>query len=221
MPAMLRPGLAYCLTGGQAVFMDLTADRYFALSSAKTAAFSACLSEDPSPEVDTAMRYFMDAGILVAGVADATSAALPIIELPARDGPIQEDGSVRPRALMSAMTILLFTRFKQIYRPKALFALGLEARWWKFGGTSSGGVHLRDLLETMSCAERLLPLRLNCVSRTRALKHFLARYGLDTDMIVAVRLHPFSAHCWLQSGDMVLNDTLEGIAPYTVIRGIA
>ena len=28
-------------------------------------------------------------------------------------------------------------------------------------------------------------------------------------------------HCWLQVGDMVLNDTLEGIAPYTVIRGIA
>ena len=39
-------------------------------------------------------------------------------------------------------------------------------------------------------------------------------------MIVGVRLHPFSAHCWLQVDDIVLNDTLEGIAPYTVIRGI-
>lgn len=220
MLVMLRPGLAYCVTEGQAVFLDLTADRYFALSPAKTAAFSDCLIEDHSPEAKPALRYFIDAGILVIGVADATGRALPNIQLPARDAPLLPDVSVRRQTLVRAMAILLATRFKQIYRPKALFAFGLEARWWKLGANASGRGRLGDLLEAMSYAERLLPLRLNCVSRTRALKYFLACYGVDTDMIVGVRLHPFSAHCWLQVDDIVLNDTLEGIAPYTVIRGI-
>ena len=221
MLAILRPGRAYCLTGEQAVFLDLAADRYFALSPQKTAALSACLNEDRSQDLDPAMRYFLDEGILVPQSAERAEADLPDIMLPARDAPPWRPRSIRPGSVARAMAVLLASRLKQKFRPATLFADGLDSRWSKAKSGHACGADIHDLIEAMARAERLLPVKLNCVSRTRALKHFLKGQGIDSDMIVGVRLHPFSAHCWLQVGDMVLNDTLEGIAPYTVIRGIA
>jgi hypothetical protein len=45
-----------------------------------------------------------------------------------------------------------------------------------------------------------------------ALLNFMAANGVDVSTIswvVGVRLKPMSAHCWLQSGELVINDTPE------------
>jgi hypothetical protein len=49
------------------------------------------------------------------------------------------------------------------------------------------------------------------------LLEFLAARGLAADWVFGVRTWPFSAHCWVQAGGIVLNDTVERVAPYRQI----
>ena len=47
---------------------------------------------------------------------------------------------------------------------------------------------------------------------------FLRKRGLDADLVIGVRTYPFHAHCWLQAGSVVLNETLHDAAGHTPIR---
>ncbi|QYC11449.1 lasso peptide biosynthesis B2 protein [Brevundimonas nasdae] len=62
-----------------------------------------------------------------------------------------------------------------------------------------------------------LPIDGECVQRSAVLAAFLRRRGLKADWVVAVRLWPFRAHCWLQCGDICLNDDYERLAAFTPI----
>lgn len=61
------------------------------------------------------------------------------------------------------------------------------------------------------------PLPGKCLVRSFVLKRFLARAGLGADWVFGVATWPFRAHCWLQAGDVVLDDTVEHVAGYTPI----
>ena len=37
---------------------------------------------------------------------------------------------------------------------------------------------------------------------------------------VSSQASPFSAHCWVQQGDVVLNDTIENVRPFTPIMAV-
>ena len=51
------------------------------------------------------------------------------------------------------------------------------------------------------------PVRGDCLFRSHLLLRFLRLGGCDARWVFAVRTWPFAAHCWLQRGDLVLNDT--------------
>ncbi|WP_372784839.1 lasso peptide biosynthesis B2 protein [Phenylobacterium sp.] len=51
-----------------------------------------------------------------------------------------------------------------------------------------------------------LPAPRKCLMRSFVLLRFLQRSGLDADWVIAVRTWPFAAHCWLQAGDVVLDE---------------
>lgn len=59
-----------------------------------------------------------------------------------------------------------------------------------------------------------------CLFDSLALVHFLARFDLYPDWVFAVRADPFEAHCWVQAGDIVLNDTTERVSSLTPIMVI-
>lgn len=56
-----------------------------------------------------------------------------------------------------------------------------------------------------------------CLERALALLFFLGRAGAGVDWVFAVKAAPFSAHCWIQCGRVVLNDSLENTAGYAPI----
>ena len=59
-----------------------------------------------------------------------------------------------------------------------------------------------------------------CLWRAYLLRRFLQAGGLDADWIFGVRTCPFSAHCWLQSGDLLLDDDLDRVGLYTPILAV-
>ncbi|WP_395943340.1 lasso peptide biosynthesis B2 protein [Brevundimonas sp.] len=62
-----------------------------------------------------------------------------------------------------------------------------------------------------------LPIEGECLVRSAVLMSYLRRAGLSADWVFGVRLWPFSAHCWVQVGDVCLNDDIERLAAYTPI----
>ncbi len=45
----------------------------------------------------------------------------------------------------------------------------------------------------------------------------LAHLGLKPDLIFGVSMRPFRSHCWVQVGDIVINDRLDNIRNFTPI----
>ena len=56
-----------------------------------------------------------------------------------------------------------------------------------------------------------------CLFDSLALFDLLLRHGVRVDWVYGVQAEPFEAHCWLQAGDLVVNDTLDRVAPFTPI----
>jgi hypothetical protein len=63
-----------------------------------------------------------------------------------------------------------------------------------------------------------LPNSQKCLVRSFLLLCFLHRSGCDAQWVFGVRTWPFGAHCWLQSGDAVLDDAVEALRLYRPIR---
>lgn len=59
-----------------------------------------------------------------------------------------------------------------------------------------------------------------CLFDSLALIHFLARFHVYPDWVFGVAAEPFEAHCWVQAGSVVLNDTVERVSAFTPIMYI-
>ena len=59
-----------------------------------------------------------------------------------------------------------------------------------------------------------------CLFDSLALIHFLARFQLYPDWVFGVNADPFEAHCWVQEGSVVLNDTLGRVSCFTPIMSV-
>ena len=59
-----------------------------------------------------------------------------------------------------------------------------------------------------------------CLFDSLALIHFMARFGVFPDWVFGVVADPFEAHCWVQAGNVVLNDTVERVSAFTPIMSI-
>ena len=56
-----------------------------------------------------------------------------------------------------------------------------------------------------------------CLPRSLAMARRLASLRCDALLVIGVRAQPFAAHAWVQSGDIVLNETPDEVARYTPI----
>lgn len=56
-----------------------------------------------------------------------------------------------------------------------------------------------------------------CLMKSIALYRLLIREGITAELVIGVRLAPFSAHCWVQKDGMVLNDRFERVRLFTPI----
>jgi hypothetical protein len=56
-----------------------------------------------------------------------------------------------------------------------------------------------------------------CLFDSIALLEFLASYRVFPRIVFGVVADPFQAHCWLQDGEVVINDSLERVRRYTPI----
>jgi hypothetical protein len=77
-----------------------------------------------------------------------------------------------------------------------------------------------QLVSVFNCLRLFYPRPYLCLFDSLALLEFLAHHGLSPKWIFGVRGEPFEAHCWLQTRETVLNDTVERASSYYTIMTI-
>jgi len=75
----------------------------------------------------------------------------------------------------------------------------------------------RPLLASFDRLRWFYPRPYLCLFDSLAQIHFLGCFGLYPDWVFGVKADPFEAHCWVQSGGIVLNDTVGRVSAFTPI----
>lgn len=209
MSLTLRTGISWCICARQAVFLDLEGDRYF------------CLPET----VDAIFRRWADGGaidpagrgaLIAAGVAEPGTGSPPAaacypaaardlangtqdrsipITLAAIVGQLRAQRRLKRESLADILTDLA---------PLGRADPGDDALLGRIAGAfATSGMHLR-------AADQCLP-------RAIAAARICRRRGQQVALILGVRLNPFAAHSWVQSGGAVVVGDFEQVRLYTPI----
>ncbi|MBV1686399.1 lasso peptide biosynthesis B2 protein [Novosphingobium sp. G106] len=211
------PALSFCVLEGTVIVLDIVADRYFALGAERGGKILASLAGKDD------LDRLPVSGVALTG--DRFAGAIYVIRKklapPARNFSAQ----ARPRQIPLIVETwrALWLQIAAIGRLKAL---GFERtlHWATHHGAgkkSAQNGRERDgetVIRAHRWARSNLPFKGVCLPASLALSRALGQAGTNYALVVGVKLNPFAAHCWVQAGDMVLNDDLETIRAFTPIR---
>jgi Transglutaminase-like superfamily len=241
---MARYGLAkhvfVCGDEDYVIVLDVKQDRYFTLDATRTAALAPLLPGWPAPRASGKPSEESD---LAAPDLAPDEAAAPLLRqgwLLESPSPSKEATPVRPLppetellagvtvegAAIDARAVLTFV-FASIFAKLALRFLRFERCICRVAERKTAHQSPEDVFD-IDRARRLVDVfgrlrvflfshREKCLHDSLALLEFLARYGIFPGWVFGVRARPFVAHCWVQYGDIVFNDTVEHVAGYTPI----
>lgn len=225
-----------CLNGEHLVLLDLKEDRYWALEAAQTAGLGSLVEgwpirasdvapsadSPPSPETSAAIEVLLGRGLLTQGNPPGKSATPVAATLPHRELMSDAEAPAGPQvgnwvtffATSTLAKLALRTRpfehvIERVRRRKELMApkaAPLDA------------ARARKLVEAFTRYRVFLfSSKDECLYDSLALLEFLARYGIYPDWVFGVQTRPFAAHCWVQYGDIVFNDSVEHVTGFTPI----
>lgn len=211
MAYKLRNGLYFCVSEGRTIFFDVPGDRYFALQPAWDGAFQNIVrGEEAGPAVAELARAniliwhesicepLRSASVTMPSKEIGFEPALPFVRYAARCVVAQ----------MRAVAWLRLRRFEAIIASLASrYPIGSDSRERDFVALS----------RAFSATAAMRPRHRHCLSSSLAYFHMVRSLGMSAKLVMGVSAQPFSAHCWVQSGDTVLNDRLENIVPFQPI----
>lgn len=230
----LCPDMYACLAADHVVLLDLRRDKYLALTADVSSALHPYLDllsspqgvrpTDGPPQLSVILAHLASNAILCTARAHGFDweIARPFIR-PSRAilprPPFREQIGIGHASRYVASVV----RAKAALRIHSLYRIVLTERR-KVLAARSG--HTFDSARATTLCSVYSRLRViatapaQCLFDSLALKFFLAGYGVFPDWIFGVRLNPFAAHCWLQHGDVLLNDSLDSICEFTPIMAV-
>ena len=215
MSYTLRPGHSFCIIDGAALFLDLPGDRYFRLPANANAAFIALVAGE-RPESDDLRK--LDATGVIEASPDSVRLMPASCVAPARRSEAIDSGDFRLADVARALWMQRRAERRLAARPLHE-VLGDCARLRRSSASAEIGPDspAGRVLRAFEFARLLRSPANRCLPRSIAVALCLARKGIAVDVVLGVKLGPFAAHCWAQSGDVVLNDTVEEVARFTPI----
>jgi len=233
----LSPHVHVCVAGKQVVLLDLERDKYLSLAHPHPVGRWVRGWPGPydgapmDPTLDSAgpenglLAKMLSQGLLVADPIKGKEAA-PVVAPQPRDALVEYDFDVRPRTTRGQLWSLLrahaAARWSLGHRP--IKAVVEKARQRKHRAQSGASVDLSAMRPLVTAFLYLRPwfytARNACLLDSLTLINFLARYGFFPEWVFGVKTDPFYAHCWVQEGDCVCNDTpdyVRGFSPILVV----
>jgi hypothetical protein len=234
-PYLLAPHVYSCVSGQHVVLMDLERDKYVAVVPAhRLAAWvrgwpispvqAAAAPESPEGGADALVAQMLAHGMLVSD-PHVGKPAVPISVARAARSLVEFDLDARPRT--GAGLLWRFGRscaqaqLSLKLRPIQSIVEAVRDRKTRRlarGCPEADPVRLRALVAAFT---RLRPLfytlRAACLLDSLTLVHFLGVDGIHPDWVFGVKTEPFDAHCWVQQGEVVLNDVPDRVRQYSPI----
>lgn len=214
----LRDGISFCRVGDRIIFLDILADRYFCLSRSAEHSFMALVEGGVPPSEDGHIRALLTRGLLMASAVSQTPAPCIPIRMPQTS---ILDQRLRPSGFAgttSALSCLAATRLR-------LKAAGLgrtlswlstrKARLPKSDASPDGQVE--RIMAGFIAAARFASQLDNCLGHSLAVASKMIAKGMRPDVVLGVQLGPFSAHCWIQYDDRLVNDRFDMVRAFTPI----
>ncbi len=217
--------LAWCEVDGHIVFLDVRGDRYFRLPADDETAFRRLAR-------GLALSRVEEGRLAACGVPTETRALAASLDpensrTPRRSASEDFAPEVRlkitPAVALMAVRLTLSTH-RALKRGPLERVLQLAAD--ELASVPSASFEDAKACKVVSAAlefaqiRRWMPIAPACLLDSLSLSRFLSWSGLRASVVLGVTLQPFAAHCWVQLGDVVLNDTVSNAAAHTPIKVI-
>lgn len=236
----LTPNVFFCFHGDYCVFLDLRQDEYYCLRRSGTNGFGDFVSGWPllsgtgakdqfehDADIEARLQELEAAGLLTTCCNDGKEAAPVSVQPPERSLHGEREDASRqkplgPGDIAGFLAACGSAALRLQWRSIEDIVHAVERRKMKHGekGTKAD---LQKIIEIMSRFDRLrpwFPRKYLCLFDSLALIEFLARHNEFPTWVFGVRTEPFRAHCWVQQGEVVLNDRLDRVRSFTPIMAV-
>jgi hypothetical protein len=219
----LAPNVFSAEIDNRCVLLDLAQDRYVALGAAATRALNALVgARDDGEAMAVAGRHraeLIARGIVTDQGAPRHNPAVPTPCASVAAGDLGRSPPVGAAQALGALRALTEVDFVLRRRSFEQFVSWLRRQKARRRGSRRIG-DLREEIEGFHAIRPWFPASSICRLDAPALALKLWRAGRDVHLVFGVRLEPFGAHCWVQQGEAVLNDSLDLVAQYSAIMAI-
>jgi hypothetical protein len=218
MGFVLREGVSFCESGGRLVFLDVTSDRYFCLENEADRALGRLAGGEPlTREDETVLADLVADGLLAPASEGDRPQACSLPPEPERSL-IDEELPVRSAALAHAFWRLAHSALAFKTRPLRAIIASTTQRKAQLGFETEAFAPIVAEVAGAFKRSALIAAPLDrCLPRSFATAHALLDRKLRSDLVFGVRLHPFGAHCWVQHGRTLVNETLDQVRNFTPI----
>lgn len=223
----LPPQISYRICEGVPVFVDTGTDRYVQLTRQQGEWFGELAGSSGPQTLSTPARQLADRlvrrGLLISQAASGRPVCEERTDTACRDlvahpafNPMRTDFRY---ALAAGFAIASTAR---VFATSSLAEVVSQVRRWKSRTRARPDMDKQIRLAAKYCAltPYFIRSRDACRLHSAALVRFLSLYGERSDWIFGVRLNPFGAHCWVQSGETVLNDALDRVREHRAILAV-
>lgn len=217
MPYTLRHGLSFCRIDDHLIFLDTQNDRYFRLPMRLERPFLAYAAGNEDTDVGELIRR----SILVQTSDLQDRMAAVKVECVSRSA-LEQARPVKLHLSALVDTSIATCSIRRQLKTRPLHEV-LDSIATLKPNEHSGPTTEQWLIEASTefrLARSYIPAETRCLLDSLAMVRFLARRKLHASIVFGVTSDPFSAHCWVQAGDLVLNDTVGHAKAHTPIRVI-
>lgn len=215
-----RAGISHRSFPGCAIVLDLDRDRYWQVNTDASAALDWLADRRAGPIAPGQIERLERLGFVEPAKPESPLEQSPTLPSPTHSA---IEGDVRKQAFDPIAATEVAYRVAMARRLAKRRSLrwniaDIEHRRTGKGMAPSGCV--ATLAQAFSRYRRLVPLANKCLPDTLAFLRFAARRGHYPRLVFGVEAWPFAAHCWAQTGELVLNDVLDHARSFSPIRVI-
>lgn len=216
-----------CFAANRTIFLDMKRGTYFGLDPEKTELLRHALDDTGTAEqvMSPITAELMGMGLLTTS-RSASKTFLPpaasapeVPLLPLIDDPPRISTARVGRFLATYSAVAFRLKFRPLERSLAHLAHHKSTA--RFITDDAALDQARDLTRAfLHLRPFIYAARNRCLLDSLTLAEFLASYGIRATCVFGVRANPFEAHCWLQIGNHVVNETPELAQRYAPILSV-
>ena len=210
----LQPFASFGMVGERPVFLDIRRDRYLSLDPAALPAFESLRAGAPLAAEEA--ERLLATGLFA--VADQPCPVSPA-ETEAPDACLDSLDRSPGSSILDLPAVWRLT--KRVRRE--LKATPLEHVLHVRRSRTSEDVDMAKINRATSLALRfrnaraIVPGATRCLPDSLALHDWLSAHGVASILVLAVKLDPFAAHCWIQYGPVALNEAPDRAVEFTPV----